>query len=71
MMYLELKQAIINWLIENKNAWQRVNACRDHFRQYIFDEAGNYIIGGQAVSDFITNADVILYCERYSITKEF
>ena len=61
MMYLELKQAIINWLIDNKNAWQRVNACHDAFRQYIYDDAGNYIIGGKVVSEFIRDDDKLLY----------
>lgn len=26
-MSKELKIAIIKWLVENKNQWQRVNAC--------------------------------------------
>jgi hypothetical protein len=60
-MYLELKQAIINWLIDNKNHWQRVNACYKEFRQYIYDDAGNYIIGGKVVSDFISDADKLLF----------
>lgn len=61
MMYMELKKAIIDWLIENKNEWQRVNACHEHFRQYIYDASGNHIIGGQTVSDFISAADKLLY----------
>jgi hypothetical protein len=60
-MYLELKKAIIEWLIDNKNAWQRVNACHEEFRQYIYDKSGNYIIGGQVVSEFIRDADKLLY----------
>lgn len=63
MMYLELKKAIIEWLVDNKNAWQRVNACHDVFRQYIYDDAGNYIIGGKIVSEFIRDADKLLYKE--------
>jgi len=62
-MYLELKKAIIEWLVDNKNAWQRVNACHDVFRQYIYDDAGNYIIGGKIVSEFIRDADKLLYKE--------
>lgn len=60
-MYMELKKAVIEWLIENKNEWQRVNACHKHFRQYIYTPDGNYCIGGQVVSEFITNADKLLY----------
>lgn len=62
-MYLELKKTILLWLIENKNTWQRVNACTDYFRQYIFDDKGSYIIGGQVVAEFISNADRLLYKE--------
>lgn len=60
-MHPELKKAIILWLFENPNAWQRTNAARDHFRQYIYDENGGYIIGGETVSDFISAADHLLY----------
>ena len=61
MMYMELKKAIIDWLIENGNTWQRTSACRTNFKQYIYDDAGKYIIGGQVVSDFIDEADKLLY----------
>lgn len=57
----ELKRAIINWLFDNKNAWQRANACRDYFRPYIYDPDGNYLIGGEEVSDFISSADKLIY----------
>ena len=57
----ELKKAIINWLFDNKNAWQRTNACRDYFRPYIYDSNGNYLISGEEVSDFISNVDKLIY----------
>lgn len=60
-MYKELKKAILEWLIENEHEWQRVNACHKHFRQYIYDDHGEYIIGGEITSDFIINADKLLY----------
>ena len=60
-MYLELKKAIIDWLIENKNEFQRTNACHEHFRQYIYTPEGNYCIGGKVVSEFISNAEKLLY----------
>lgn len=63
-MYKELKAAILNWLLENENQWQRVNACTDNFRAYIYDAAGNYLIGGKAVSDFIAQADALIYEKR-------
>ena len=61
MMYLKLKKAILDWLIENKNIWQRTNACTEKFRQYIYDENGQYIIGGKDVANFINAAENLLY----------
>ena len=58
---MELKKAIIDWLFANKNAWQRTNACRKYFRPYIYNADGNYLIGGEEVSDFITEADKLIY----------
>ena len=63
-MFMELKKAIIEWLIDNPNTWQRVNACHEAFRQYIYDASGNHIIGGEVVSDFIRDANALLYRER-------
>ena len=57
----ELKKAIVDWLFDNYNAWQRVNACRDAFRQYIYDSNGDYIIGGKDVSNFISKIDRALF----------
>ena len=58
---MELKKAIIDWLFENKNAWQRTNACREYFRPYIYNSDGNFLIGGEEVSEFITSADKLIY----------
>ena len=66
-MYKELKQAIIEWLLENKNQWQRLSACKEHFRNYIYDNEGNYIIGGKIVSDFINEADKLIYNKANNI----
>ena len=60
-MYKELKSAILQWLLENEMQWQRVNACIDNFRAYIYDAAGNYLIGGQVVAVFIAQADALIY----------
>ena len=60
-MYKELKEEILRWLLEHENEWQRVNTCKEIFRQYIFNADGNYLIGGQTVSEFITEADKLLY----------
>ena len=60
-MYKELKKQIILWLLEHENEWQRVNACIDEFRNYIYSDNGNYLIGGENVANFISNVDKLLY----------
>lgn len=60
-IYKDLKKAIINWLLDHENEWQRVNACHDAFRQYIFDANGEFIIGGRDTSEFISKADELLF----------
>lgn len=57
----ELKKQIILWLLENENTWQRVKACVEEYRNYIYDKNGNYLIGGKNVYNFIINADKLLY----------
>lgn len=57
----ELKAAIIKWLLENENQWQRVNACTEAFREYIYNKNGNYLIGGESVAEFIRAADKLIY----------
>lgn len=57
----ELKTAIIKWLVENKNQWQRVNACTEAFKEYIYNKSGNYLIGGEVVVEFIGAADKLIY----------
>lgn len=60
-MYKELKEAIIKWLFENENEWQRINACHKAFKAYIYDAEGNYLIGGKTVSEFIGQANKLIY----------
>jgi hypothetical protein len=60
-MNKELKKAIIEWLLENEDEWQRVIACHDYFRQYVYTPEGNYCIGGEVVSNFIEKADKLIY----------
>ena len=61
LMNKELKKAIINWLLDNENRWQRINECIKEFREYIYNSYGNYLIGGQEVLNFIDEADSLLY----------
>lgn len=60
----ELKKAIIDWLFENKNAWQRTNTCVENFRPYIYGMDGNFLIGGEVVYNFIVNAEKLLYSDN-------
>ncbi len=64
MMYKELKAVIIGYLLDHENEWQRVNACRDKFREYIYNSEGEYLIGGKEVEQFIEDADDLLYREK-------
>lgn len=63
----ELKKVILMWLLEHEDTWQRVNVCIDEFRNYIYQDNGNYLIGGENVSKFIVKADKLLYSD---FTKE-
>ena len=60
-MHKELKKAIVHWLLDNENKWQRVNACKEEFRPYIYNAEGNYLIGGKEVAEFIVDTDKVLY----------
>lgn len=58
---LDLKETILLWLLKNENTWNRINSCIDFFRNYIYDDKGNYLIGGKNVSIFIEKADKLIY----------
>lgn len=60
-MHKELKRAIITWLLDNENEFQRINACSEKFKLYIYDPTGNYLIGGKEVHEFIKEANKLLY----------
>lgn len=55
-MEQELKQAIINKIFENINEFQLTNYIKNDFNNYIYDEKGEYLIGGEKVSEFINEA---------------
>lgn len=52
----EFKKAVIDWLFENQNEFQIINSCIEHFRMYIYDSNGNYLIGGEIRANFIRDA---------------
>ena len=55
-MRLELKKAIIKYILDNINYFNLTNQVTEHFREYIYNKDGNYLIGGEAVSKFIDDA---------------
>lgn len=63
VMHKELKRAIVYWLLDHEYEFQRVNACTEHFRPYIYDASGNHLIGGEDVYNFIIKVDKTLYGE--------
>jgi hypothetical protein len=52
-MHTDLKKAIIDFMFENKNEFQLVNATTKKFNQYIYTPEGSYCIGGNKVANFI------------------
>lgn len=59
-MNLELKKAIVNFIFDNINEFQIINAVKNKFRLYIYDDKGNFLIGGEQVSEFISEAIKLL-----------
>lgn len=61
---LELMESILIWLLRNKNLFNRVNHCIDEYRNYIYDDNGSYLIGGEEVVNFIEKADKLLFSNK-------
>lgn len=59
-MKKELKKTIIDWMFENEKNFQLVNAAHRQFRPYIYDGTGEYLIGGEEVSEFIGMIEKLL-----------
>lgn len=57
----QLKTSILMWLLEHEKEWQRTNTCVDEFRNYIYDDNGEHLIGGEEVYNFIKKADELLF----------
>jgi hypothetical protein len=55
-MRTELKKAIIDFIFENEKEFQITNRTIQHFREYIYNAEGNFLIGGEDVSEFIDKA---------------
>lgn len=59
-MFIELKKAIILFMIDHINDSQLVNTAHDEFHDYIYNNDGDYLIGGEVVSEFIIDAAKLL-----------
>lgn len=59
-MLFYLKKSIIHYILENIDDFQIVNATILHFSEYIYDDKGNYLVGWEAVADFIRDACKLL-----------
>jgi hypothetical protein len=59
-MNKELKDAIIKTVQEHAYEFQLNNFITNEFREYIYTKDGNYLIGGEIVSNFISKF-IILY----------
>ena len=55
-MQYQLMQAIFNYQTDNGSEFNLHNATTEQFRPYIYDDQGNYLIGGEQVSQFISDA---------------
>jgi len=49
----KLKNAIINFVIDNQKEFQLINATVEKFRTYIYNSDGNYLIDDKDISEFI------------------
>ena len=59
-MFIELKKAIILFMIDNINDSQLVTITQREFYPYIYNNDGDYLIDGDVVSDFIIDAAKLL-----------
>jgi len=55
-MRIELKKAIIDFIFENHNVFNLVNHTTAHFKEYVYNSKGEYLIGGEEVYQFINIA---------------
>lgn len=63
-MNKELKRDIVNFILDNEREFQLPNVTVDNFRNYIYDNKGEYLIGGEDVIDFIKKEIELLLPNR-------
>lgn len=60
MINLQLKQAIINYIFENYNLFNRLNNTIHNFKNYIYNENWNYLIGWKEIIEWIEKIDKMI-----------
>lgn len=55
-MQIELKRAIIDHILDNLDEFELVNNTVNAFSPYIYNGAGEHLIGGKQVYEFIGQA---------------
>lgn len=59
-MNTELKKEIINFMFDNSKDFQLTNNTIKEFKLYIYNDKGNYLIGGENVSNFIKQVEKLI-----------
>lgn len=60
-MQYSLMKRIFNYVVDNRNDFQVLNAAVSEFRAYIFDDQGEYLIGGEQVHTFIQDSLTLMH----------
>lgn len=60
MINTELKQAIINYIFEKYNTFNRLNNTIDKFKNYIYDENWEYLIWWKDIIEWIEKIDKLI-----------
>ena len=60
MINTELKQAIINYILQNYNLFNRLNNTIHNFKNYIYDENWNYLIWWKDIVEWIEKIDKMI-----------
>lgn len=55
-MNTELKRTIVDYIFDNQDVFGLHNVTTDKFKAYIYNDEGNYLIGGEKVTEFIGQA---------------
>ncbi len=61
---MELKKAILNYILDNSDEFQLINSTVNKFREYIYDSKGEFLFGGEKIHDFILESIKLL--NKYS-----